>query len=131
MARSISPMTRFAIDMDDVLADTLGAQLAWFQERYGRRWTDAELVGLERFEDLATPEQAAAHEAVLQEGSFFGTLAVKPGAVAVVRRLAERHEVFVASSAIEFPASMVPKLRWLERHFPFLPSSRVVFCGDK
>jgi 5'(3')-deoxyribonucleotidase len=124
-------MTRFAIDMDDVLADTLGAELAWFRERYGYRWTRADLTGKERFDDMVAPEHAAAHAALLRDGSFFGELQVMPDAVRVVRRLAERSEVFVASSATEFPGSMLPKLRWLERHFPFLPACQVVFCGDK
>ncbi len=124
-------MTRFAIDMDDVLADTLGTELTWFRERYGYRWTRADLKGKESIYDLVAPEHAEAHAAVLREGSFFGDLPVMPDAVRVVRRLAERNEVFVASSATEFPGSMLPKLRWLERHFPFVPAARVVFCGDK
>jgi 5'(3')-deoxyribonucleotidase len=124
-------MMRIAIDMDDVLADTLAAELAWFRDRYGYRWTRAELAGKDLFADVAAPEHVAAHRAVLEEGSFFGDLPVMPGAVQVVRRLAERYEVFVASSATQFPGSMLPKLRWLGRHFPFLPASSVVFCGDK
>lgn len=124
-------MERIAIDMDGVLADTLRAELAWFREHYGYRWMPAELAGKELFGDVVAPAHAAAHRAMLEEGSFFGDLPVMPGAVEVVRRLAERYEVFVASSATEFPGSMAPKLRWLARHFPFLPASQVVFCGDK
>lgn len=124
-------MERIAVDMDDVLADTLGAQLAWFGARYGYRWTRGDLTGKQLFDDLVTPEQAAAHAAVMREGSFFGDLPVLPGAPEVLRRLADRYEVFVASAATEFPGSFLPKFRWLERHFPFIPASRVVFCGDK
>jgi len=29
------------------------------------------------------------------------------------------------------PSSFAAKFRWLERHFPFLPPSHIVFCGDK
>jgi 5'(3')-deoxyribonucleotidase len=124
-------MKRIAFDMDDVLADTLGAQLAWFRARHGYRWTRGDLVGKRIFEDLATAPQVAEHDEVLHEGSFFGDLPVMPGAVEVVRELARRHEVYVASAATEFPRSCAPKLEWLGRHFPFLPASRVVFCGDK
>lgn len=124
-------MQRIALDMDDVLADTLGAQLAWFRDRHGYRWTRADLAGKALFEDVAAPAHVAEHLAVLREGSFFGDLPVMPGAVEVVRRLVQRYEVFVASAATEFPGSFLPKFRWLERHFPFLPASRVVFCGDK
>lgn len=124
-------MKRIAIDMDDVLADTLGVQIAWFHERYGYRWTRADLLGKSLFDEVAAPEHAAALEAVLKEGSFFGDLPVLPGAVEVMRRLARRYEVFVASAATQFPGSFLPKFRWLGRHFPFVPASHVVFCGDK
>lgn len=124
-------MKRIAIDMDGVLADTLSAQLAWFRERYGYRWTEADLAGKELFGEVAASEHAAAHDAVLREGSFFGDLPVMPDAIEVVRRLAGRYEVFVASAATQFPGSFLPKFRWLERHFPFVPASHVVFCGDK
>jgi 5'(3')-deoxyribonucleotidase len=124
-------MERIAIDMDGVMADTLSAELAWFRERYGYRWTRADLLGKDLFRDVAAPEHVAAHDALLREGSFFGDLPVMPGAIPVVRELARRHQVFVASAATEFPGSMAPKLRWLARHFPFIPAERVVFCGDK
>ena len=32
---------------------------------------------------------------------------------------------------MEFPNSFGPKYRWLQRHFPFVPASNYVFCGDK
>lgn len=124
-------MQRIAIDMDEVMADTLAAQLSWFGDRYGRRWTRDELAGKDLVEDLADPAEAAAHVAALHEGAFFADLPVMPGAVEVVGRLAERHEVLVVSAAVEFPASMSHKVRWLARHFPFIPATHVVFCGEK
>ena len=29
------------------------------------------------------------------------------------------------------PNSLGPKYRWLQRHFPFIPATHYVFCGDK
>ncbi len=122
---------RIAIDMDEVMADTLGAQLDWFRERFGYRWTRAELPGKRLFDDLAAPEHVAAHLAALHEGSFFGALPVMPGAVEVIGRLAARHEIYVVSAAVQFPGSLAPKVRWLERHFPFIPTPHIVFAGEK
>ena len=32
---------------------------------------------------------------------------------------------------MEIPESFAAKYRWLRRHFPFIPASNIVFCGDK
>ncbi|HVO20975.1 MAG TPA: hypothetical protein VMU15_17060 [Anaeromyxobacter sp.] len=123
-------MRRIAIDMDDVLADTLGALLDWTHRRLGIRLTRADLHG-RGLEAALGPGPAAAVEELLCEGSFFGDLPLISGAVEVVRELARHEEIFVVSAATPFPGSFTPKLRWLQRHFPFVPASHVVFCGDK
>jgi len=32
---------------------------------------------------------------------------------------------------MEVPRSFDAKFRWLREHFPFIPTSNIVFCGDK
>ncbi len=32
---------------------------------------------------------------------------------------------------MEVPTSFADKYAWLREHFPFIPSSHIVFCGDK
>ena len=32
---------------------------------------------------------------------------------------------------MDVPCSFDAKYRWLQRHFPFIPPSQIVFCGDK
>jgi 5'(3')-deoxyribonucleotidase len=123
-------MLRIALDMDEVLADTARAELAWLHQRYGSRWSPDALVG-KQLADLLPPAHAAALDAVLHEGTFFADLPVMPGAVEVVARLVEHHQVFVVSAATEYPASCVPKFTWLRRHFPFIRPEQIVFCGDK
>ena len=53
-----------------------------------------------------------------------------PGAQDVVRELAQHHEVFIATAAMDVPIPST-KFQWLAQHFPFIPPSHVVFCGDK
>jgi 5'-nucleotidase len=65
------------------------------------------------------------------DASFFEDLAVLPDCQDVVRELADRYEVFIASAAMDVPCSFDAKYRWLQRHFPFIPPSHIVFCGDK
>jgi 5'(3')-deoxyribonucleotidase len=45
--------------------------------------------------------------------------------------LMDQYEVFITSAAMDVPASFAAKFAWLARHFPFIPSSHIVFCGDK
>jgi 5'(3')-deoxyribonucleotidase len=49
----------------------------------------------------------------------------------VVRALAQRYEVFIATAAMEVPTSFADKFEWLDEHFPFIPPSHRIFCGDK
>jgi 5'(3')-deoxyribonucleotidase len=32
---------------------------------------------------------------------------------------------------MEVPSSFDAKYKWLQQHFAFIPTSRIVFCGDK
>jgi len=54
-----------------------------------------------------------------------------PEAQRVLQRLQTRYEVFIASAAMEVPTSFAAKYEWLAEHFPFIPTSHIVFCGDK
>jgi 5'(3')-deoxyribonucleotidase len=116
--------------MDDVMADTLAAQLEWLRRNLGGTLTKEDFNGKRWAEVLSEFEQKAL-DALLAEGSFFGGLPVMPGCQEVLREMNQRFEVFVATAAMEFPASCGPKYDWLRKHFPFLDKGRFVFCGDK
>src|SRR5262249_32005059 len=120
---------RIAIDMDEVMADALTEHLRRYNAAYGTRITAAELSG-RHLEQSVPPAHREAAEAML-DASFFEDLAVLPDCQEVVRELAERYEVFIASAAMDVPCSFDAKYRWLRRHFPFIPASHIVFCGDK
>ena len=120
---------RIAIDMDEVLADAHGGQRALYAEQ-GFDFSDDDLRG-RKLRELAPPEAVAAVERHLHQGTFFANLAPMPGAVAAVRRLCADHEVFIATAAMEYPASCTHKVAWVMRHLPFFDLSRLVLCGDK
>lgn len=101
-ARPPAGRLRIAIDMDDVMADAES-------ERIRRGY----------------PADHALDE------SFFASLAVMPECGEVIRELAGRHEVFIVTAAMDVPCSFAAKFQWLQRHFPFIAPSNVVFCGDK
>jgi 5'(3')-deoxyribonucleotidase/uncharacterized protein with PQ loop repeat len=120
---------RIAIDMDEVMADALGEHLRRYNAAYGTTFTAADTQG-RHLEECVPADHRAAASAML-DASFFEDLAVLPDCEAVVRELAARHDVFIVTAAMDVPCSFDAKYRWLRRHFPFIPTSHIVFCGDK
>jgi 5'(3')-deoxyribonucleotidase len=123
-------MKRVAIDMDEVLADTLAEHIARYNRDHDEAVTKADLEGKWLWEIVSTDRHDRL-EGYLRSEDFFENLEVMPHSQRVVKELAQRYEVFIASAAMEFPNSFGPKFRWLRRHFPFLPPTHFVFCGNK
>jgi 5'-nucleotidase len=121
---------RIAVDMDEVLADSLGRQLELYNQRYGARVSKSELHGLELV-DIVPVERQEWVLAMLHEPGFFASLEWIEGAQAGIAQLCAEHDVYIASAATEFPASMVEKLVWVEKYLPQIPLRRVIFCGEK
>jgi 5'(3')-deoxyribonucleotidase len=121
---------RIAVDMDEVLADTLGEQLRRYNFRYNEQVTPDDLTGLELV-DTVPPERRGWVLEMLHEPGFFANLELIPGAIAGMRQLCLEHEVFVASAAMEFPGSFDDKFLWLRRRFPEVSTRSIIFCGDK
>jgi 5'(3')-deoxyribonucleotidase/uncharacterized protein with PQ loop repeat len=128
-ARAGARRLRIAIDMDEVMADAVAEHLRRYNAAFGTGLALADLHG-RHLEDCIPPEHRAAAEAML-DATFFAELEVMPDCQDVVRELAARHDVFIVTAAMDVPCSFDAKYRWLQRHFPFIPSSRFVFCGDK
>ena len=120
---------RIAIDMDEVMADALAEHVRRYNAAFGTRLAVDDLHG-RHLEEYIPPEHRTAAEALLYS-SFFEQLAVLPDSQEVIRELTVRHEVFIVTAAMDVPCSFDAKYKWLQRHFPFIPASHIVFCGDK
>jgi 5'-nucleotidase len=121
---------RVAIDMDEVIADTLGHVLHVYNETFGESLTRADL-GDRDLDEVVPPERRETLSRLVRAPGFFRDIPVIPGSQEVVRALAVRYEVFIATAAMEVPTSFADKFEWLDEHFPFIPPSHRVFCGDK
>ena len=66
-----------------------------------------------------------------QSADFFADIPVMPFSQEVIRELMGAYEVFITSAAMDVPNSFAAKFQWLQQHFPFIPVTNVVFCGDK
>jgi 5'(3')-deoxyribonucleotidase/uncharacterized protein with PQ loop repeat len=120
---------RIAIDMDEVMADAFGEHLRRYNAAFGANLRAADVHG-RHLEDVVPADQRTAVEA-MYDASFFAALEVMDGCQEVVGDLASRHDVLIVTAAMDVPCSFDAKFRWLQQHFPFIPASSIVFCGDK
>lgn len=123
-------MKRIAIDMDEVMADAVAEHLLRYNRDYEEKLTVADLEGKWLWE-VVSSDRHNALEAYLRSEDFFESLSVMPESQRVIAALQRKYDVFIATAAMEVPTSFAQKFRWLEKHFPFIPPSHIVYCGDK
>jgi len=121
---------RICVDMDEVMADTLSEHLRRYNQEFDEAVTVDDLVGKGLWE-VAPLDRQQRLRAFLDAEDFFEDLPLIPNAQEVLRDLTRRYEVFIATQAMTVPNSLGPKYRWLQRHFPFLPPTNYIFCGNK
>lgn len=123
-------MQRICVDMDEVMADTLAEHLRRYNQAFDEVVTADDLAGKGIWE-IAPADRQKELRAFLDAEDFFEDLALMPGAQEVLKELSLRFEIFIATQAMTVPNSLGPKYRWLQRHFPFIPPTNYVFCGNK
>jgi 5'-nucleotidase len=121
---------RICVDMDEVMADTLSEHIRRYNQTFDEDVTTEDLAGKGLWE-IAPQDRQAQLRAFLDAEDFFEDLPLMPHAQPVLKDLSARFEIFIATQAMAVPNSLGPKYRWLQRHFPFLPPTHYVFCGDK
>jgi 5'-nucleotidase len=121
---------RICVDMDEVIADTLAEHIRRYNKAFDEEVKPDDLTGKGLWE-IAPPDRKQQIRDFFDAEDFFEDLALMPDAQPVLKDLSERFEIFIATQAMAVPNSLGPKYRWLQRHFPFIPPSRYVFCGDK
>lgn len=118
-----------AIDMDEVLADTIKALIEGVNTRTDLGIKEALLDGnkLRHF----MPEHEGVLDEVLKEPGFFRNLEVIQDSQEVVEKLSKHYDIYIATAAMDVPTSFHEKYEWLRMHFPFLDPQNFVFCGRK
>jgi 5'(3')-deoxyribonucleotidase len=122
-------MKRIAVDMDEVMADSLAEYLARYNADFHTHLTKEDLTG-KRIADIVPRERWPRLDSYYDE-SFFRNLQVMEGSQEVMRELVESYEVYIVTAAMEVPCSLAPKFEWLQQYFPFLVPDHYVFCGNK
>jgi len=123
-------MKRICVDMDEVIADTLTEHLTRYNRDHKDQIIKSDLTGKSLWQVIPTDHHSALEMYLRTEG-FFATLPIMPDSQRVLQAMQQKYEIFIASAAMELPTSFAAKFIWLERHFPFIPPSHIVFCGDK
>jgi 5'(3')-deoxyribonucleotidase len=118
------------VDMDEVIADALGEHLLRYNREFSERLTRDDLRG-QWIWDFVPPERQQALADYVMSEDFFAVLRVMPHAQRVLQRLQGHYEIYIATAAMEVPSSFNAKFHWLKQHFPFIPASHIVFCGNK
>jgi 5'(3')-deoxyribonucleotidase len=97
-------LKRIAIDMDEVMADTLGEHIAWYNRDHNEEITKADLEGKWLWEIVPSDHQHMLQK-YLQTEEFFANLPIIEDAQRVIEQLQTKYEVFIASAAMEVPSS--------------------------
>jgi 5'(3')-deoxyribonucleotidase len=118
------------VDMDEVIADALGEHLLRYNRDFRSNITVEDLRGKWLWDYIPEERQSVLYDYMSSE-DFFEVLEVLPDAQRVLARLQTQYDVFIATAAMEVPTSFNAKFKWLAKNFPFIPPSRIVFCGDK
>lgn len=66
---------------------------------------------------------------ILLEPEFFFRLGLKDGAYDAFKFLNSEYDCYIVTAYTH--TTCVDKVRWVNKHFPFFDSSKVVFCNNK
>ncbi|GIN93766.1 putative 5'(3')-deoxyribonucleotidase [Siminovitchia terrae] len=122
-------MKRIAIDMDEVMADTIHKSLLVFNERFDKHVTRENLTGTKL--DHLFPHLKEEIYQMYNHPDFFRDLPVIENCRETILELSEHYEIMIATAAMEVPESFRAKYEWLKENFDFLNDNYFVFCGDK
>ncbi|MEM9720157.1 MAG: 5'(3')-deoxyribonucleotidase [Bacteroidota bacterium] len=116
---------RLIVDMDGVLADVYAHFIQYEKEYTGLIKKKEDLIGV-------TEEAAFTQtKTYVRSVGFFRTLPVIPNSQEVLEALNTQYQVYIVSSAMEFPNSLREKYDWLAEYFPYIHWKQIVLCGDK
>lgn len=123
---------RIFVDMDEVIADTYQEHINIYNKEFNANFTKVEAENkCSDFWKCVPPEHQQNVKDHARQVGFFRNLAVIPHSQEVLKELYHKHEVYIASAAMQFPNSLKEKSDWLDEFFPFIKWQHRILCGDK
>ncbi len=123
-------MERIIIDMDEVIADPMGAMIDWYKKEHGGEFDYDKILNGSWSKGFPEHHQEMIIQRLKGPG-FFRDLPVMEDAVEVLKELNKRYDLYIVSAAIEFPNSLKDKVEWMQDHFPFISWRQITLCGSK
>ena len=118
------------VDMDEVLADTYGAHIEIYNAEFKGELTTELCLGSEVWRMVPEHHQDSVRKHATRR-AFFRDLVPIKDSVSILKELSKKHEVYIASAAMQFPNSLEEKSDWLDEHLPFIPWQNRILCGYK
>ncbi|MEM6893899.1 MAG: 5'(3')-deoxyribonucleotidase [Bacteroidota bacterium] len=122
-------MTIF-VDMDEVIANTYQAHIDLYNQEHGGNLKKSDCSGKEVWQCVPEAYQKDIRRHAYRRG-FFTDLNPIPGSQDILEKLSQKHQVYVASAAMQFPNSLEEKSDWLDQYFPFISWKNRILCGYK
>ncbi|TYA71961.1 5' nucleotidase, NT5C type [Seonamhaeicola marinus] len=122
-------MTIF-VDMDDVLADTYGKHIEWYNRDFNANLKRSDICSGEVYENVPELHRESIIKHAWTPG-FFYELKPLPNSIEVIKELCAKHDVYIATAATQFPNSLKEKSEWLAKYFPFIDWQHQIMCGHK
>ncbi|QCX38949.1 5'(3')-deoxyribonucleotidase [Aureibaculum algae] len=122
-------MTIF-VDMDDVIADTYGKHIELYNKEHEKELSVNQISSGEVWQNVPEIHVESIRAHVVMPG-FFRDLDVIEHSQEVMKALYDKHEVYIATAATQFPSSLKEKSDWLDEHFPFITWQHRIMCGHK
>lgn len=118
------------VDMDDVIADTYGKHIEMYNEEFNEFLSLSKIVSGEVWQNVPEMHKDSIRRHALMDG-FFRDLKPIKDSIEVLKEMSRKHEVYIASAAMQFPNSLREKSDWLDEYFPFITWQYRILCGHK
>lgn len=116
---------RVLVDMDGVLADIYAQFLKFEFDDLKINQPLSALIG--KFERDAFQN----HDKYIHSEDFFYGAKPMPNSIEVLEKINLTHDLYIVSAAVEFPLSLLEKVKWLNKYFPFISWKQIILCGSK
>lgn len=121
---------RLIVDMDNVLADTLTFTIEKYQNEFKTSINKNHLAG-KYIEDVIPENHVEIVKSYPFKEGFFKSLPVMENSQESLYHLHTIYDLYIVSSAMNYPYSFNEKYNWLKKYFYFIKNDKIVFCGDK